>query len=189
MAAKPGDFRYLADIPETTELWRPGMDIDDRDFDDVVRVLQERDQQLEDYLTQAAFVEKSYVYSAAASAGTLGAVTGAYVVLPNSPQLVGFVKKYSDTAIKVTMAITGYKTNNAGLVQFGLYDGTTSHKVGHFYFNELSVHHTLSAVAHIMQGSRAGTYNFIAVAQVAAIEFNQDTNDWNSWTLEEVYDT
>lgn len=186
--AKLTEFRYLADIPETTELWRPGMAIDDREFDAVVKVLQERDHQLEDYLTAAAHVDKQYVYSAAAGTGTLNGVTGAYAFIPGSPSLT-VVKKYSDTALSVHFAITGYKTTNAGLVEFGLYDGTTSHKVGQFFYNTLSEHATMAASAHIMQGQRAGSYTLNFVCQQVAVEWNQDSNDWNSVTVQEVYDT
>lgn len=186
--AKLTEFRYLADIPETTELWRPGMDLEDREFDAVVKVLQERDHQLEDYLTSAAHVDQQYVYSAAAVAGTLGGVTGAWITLPGSPTLA-IKKRYSDTALSVTMSISGYKTTNLGQVQFGLFDGTNSNKLGHFFFNELASHNTMTASAHIMQGRRAGSYNLLGVGQVAATEFNQDDNDWNSWIVQEVYDT
>lgn len=177
--AKGVRFTYPTDIATTLGPWREPLG---DNYEQVVAALHERDRQLEDALGYATFIDRQRNYNAVMAAGATD--LGAFAFMPGTPQLT-FRKHYSDTSVRMDFHFTCYVTEAAGLVEAGLFDGTTTWKICQHFFNATYDHQQMSGTLDAT-GLANGLYTFTGLWS-SSVTATTDINDWLSFSLSEVY--
>lgn len=94
------------------------------------------------------------IYSTTLSAGTT--TSGSMVDLPGSPEFE-FIKRYDDTRVEITMAMSCFSTVGSTEVGQGVIFDSTDVFVSSFYFTSANVRHAFTGLAEA-SGLAAGTY-------------------------------
>lgn len=119
-----------------------------------------------------------------------GTTSGAFVDMPGSPT-VGFLKRYDDSHVRVTMNLSAYADTTGQTIRFGVAfvgeAGSTDYDVSHFYFNTALEHHSMGGTAEVAQGSPAGLYSVVLRWRRPqnANQIRVDAQDWATLDMEE----
>lgn len=119
---------------------------------------------------------KPYVRSGGAGTGNTTSTT--YVDMPGAPE-VTFTKYAAHTDLYLLFETSNYMTITANfLTAFALRINSVDYDVGHFFFNNLSVHHASSGMNISAAGLVPGAYTARGRWKVTGGTANQDTNDY-----------